>query len=283
MLNRVFLVSLIVIAACKAERRADNIPLFSTSAQPPVQAQRVGGVPAPPPEPVTRMIIRNANIALVVGDAAQALNRITSVVESKGGYIADTRQWKDREQVRAAMTLRVPAAQLTSILSAIRGMAVRVESENISAQDVSQEFTDLASQLRNLQSAEIELRELLKTVRVRTQKASEVMEVYSEISRVRGEIEKLQGRMQYLSQMTALSTITIELIPDVLAAPVVEPGWQPVATVKSASRALLNGLRGVADVLIWMVIYCLPFAMIFSAIAILVRATWRRVRRAQTT
>jgi uncharacterized protein DUF4349 len=291
MLKRVFVVVLI-LAACKVERKSEAAR-ESLLAPPPasVREQSVGFAappPAPPPKlpqaelkPVTRMIIRNANIALVVSDAAQMLSKITAAIESEGGYIADSKQWKEREQVRASMTARVPAAQLTTILSAIRGFAIRVESENVSAQDVSQEFTDLGSQLRNLQAAETELRELLKTVRQRTQKASEIMEVYNEISRVRGEIERLQGRMQYLSQMTALSSITIDLIPDVLAAPVIEPGWQPVATIKAASRALLNSLKGVADVLIWIVIYCLPFAMIFTAIAMMLRATWLRLRRSR--
>lgn len=168
------------------------------------------------------------------------------------------------------------------ILAAIRGLAVRVESETVTSQDVSQEYSDLGAQLRNLQAAETELRELLKTVRERTQKASEIMEIYTEITKVRGDIDRIQGRIQYLSQMTSLSTVTLELIPDVLAAPVVEPGWQPVATVKNASRSLLNSLKGVVDVLIWVVIYVLPLGLIFVALALLVRAAWRRLRKVRT-
>jgi hypothetical protein len=231
------------------------------------------------------MIIRNANMSLVVRDAADVLQKVTALVDAKGGYVADTRQWKEREQVRATATLRVPATQLMPILAAIRGLAIRVESESVTAQDVSQEYADLGAQLRNLQAAETELRELLKTVRERTQKASEIMEIYSEITKVRGQIDQIQGRVQYLSQMTSLSTITLELVPDVLAAPVVEPGWQPVATVKNASRSLLNSLKGVVDVLIWVVLYVLPLGLIFVAFALLVRAAWRRIRKArgQTT
>jgi hypothetical protein len=119
----------------------------------------------------------------------------------------------------------------------------------------------------------------LKTVRERTQKASEIMEVYSELTKVRGEIETTQGRIQYLAQMTALSTVTLELVPDVLAAPVVEPGWQPVATIKSASRTLVNSLKGVIDALIWVVLYILPLGLIFVALGLLVRWVWRRLRR----
>jgi hypothetical protein len=235
-----------------------------------------------PAQPQTRMIIRNANMSLVVRDAADALQKVTALVDAKGGYVADTKQWKEREQVRASASLRVPATQLMPLLAAIRGLAIRVESESINAQDVSQEYSDLGAQLRNLQATETELRELLKTVRERTQKASEVMEIYNEITKVRGDIERIQGRIQYLSQMTSLSTITLELIPDVLAAPVVEPGWQPVATVKNASRSLINSLKGVVDVLIWVVLYILPMGLIFVVFALIVRTVWKRLRKVRS-
>ncbi|HXH39873.1 MAG TPA: DUF4349 domain-containing protein [Thermoanaerobaculia bacterium] len=286
-MKRLFLAALLVVLACKAEKRA-----FEPTAVADLRAGVANGVVGRPPQattstqpaqPQTRMIIRNANMSLVVRDAANVLQKVTAMVDAKGGYVADTRQWKEREQVRASATLRVPATQLMPMLAAIRGLAIRVESESVTAQDVSQEYADLGAQLRNLQAAETELRELLKTVRERTQKASEIMEIYDEITKVRGQIEQIQGRVQYLSQMTSLSTITLELIPDVLAVPVMEPGWQPVATVKAASRSLLNSLKGVVDILIWVVLYILPLGLIFVALALLVRAAWRRIRKARAT
>ncbi len=285
-MKRILLATLLVVLACKAERR--KLPIAANDS-PRVGESVVGrssaqpSAPNPPAQPQTRMIIRNANMSLVVRDAADVLQKVTALVDAKGGYVADTRQWKEREQVRASASLRVPATQLTPVLAAIRGLAIRVESESVTAQDVSQEYSDIGAQLRNLQATETELRELLKTVRERTQKASEIMEIYDEITKVRGEIDRIQGRIQYLSQMTSLSTITLELIPDVLAAPVVEPGWQPVATVKSASRSLLNSLKGVVDVLIWVVLYILPLGLIFVIFALIIRAVWKRLRKVRTT
>jgi hypothetical protein len=287
-MKRVFLATLLVVLACKAEQAIP--PAERNAAASPDQAARsvVGSAPASsqapqaakqPAQPQTRMIVRNANMSLVVRDAADVLHQVTALVDAKGGYVADARQWKEREQVRASATVRVPAAQLMPALAAIRGLAIRVESESVNAQDVSQEYSDLNAQLRNLQATETELRELLKTVRERTQKASEVMEVYAEITKTRGEIDQIQGRIQFFSQATALSTITLDLIPDVLAAPVVEPGWQPVGTIKSASRNLLNSLKVVADALIWIVLYVLPLGLIFASIALLVRAVWRWLRK----
>ena len=272
-MKRALLALAILVTACQAERSAPAAAQSEAAADTQAVASRSPAAQAP-----ARVIIRNANLSLVVRDAADVLQKVTALVESKGGYVAEVRQWKEREQVRATVTLRVPAGELSKTLSALKGLAVRTEAEHVTAQDVTQEYTDLGAQLRNLQVAETELRELLRTVRERTQKASEVMEIYREISNVRGEIEKIQGRIQYLSQMSALSTISVELVPDVLAAPVVEPGWQPVATVKAASRALVNAAKSAADLLIWFVVYILPLAIVFFVFALAVRAIWLRVR-----
>jgi hypothetical protein len=274
-MKRALLAVALLMAACQAERSA---PFAAARSEAATDAQAAGSR-SPATQSPARVIIRNANLTLVVRDAVDVLQKVTSLVESKGGYVTEVRQWKEREQVRATATLRVPAAELTRTLSALRSLAVRTEAEHMTAQDVTQEYTDLGAQLRNLQAAETELRELLRTVRERTQKASEVMEIYREITNVRGEIERIQGRIQYLSQMSALSTISVELVPDVLAAPVVEPGWQPIATVKAASRALVNAAKSAADLLIWFVIYILPLAVLFFVLALAVRAVWLKVRR----
>lgn len=288
-MKRILLATLLVVLSCKAEKGPLQQAAANSQTQVAESAERAPQAPAPSQpaqtQPQTRMIIRNANMSLIVRDAVDVLQKVTALADAKGGYVAESRQWKEREQVRASATLRIPATQLMPILAAIRALAIRVESENVTAQDVSQEYSDLGAQLRNLQATETELRELLKTVRERTQKASEIMEIYTEITKVRGDIDRIQGRIQYLSQMTSLSTITLELIPDVLAAPVVEPGWQPVATVKNASRSLVNSLKGVVDVLIWVVLYILPLGLIFVVFALIVRAVWKRLRKvpSQTT
>lgn len=283
-MKRWIVAALLLMAACKKEypqaaaRLAYGLPVRG------VAESRIGKAAAPPPAPAAaRMIIRNATMSLVVADAVDVLRKASALVESRGGYVAEERQWKERDQVRVSATLRVPAQQLAPALDAIRRLAVRVDSESITGQDVSQEFTDLGAQLKNLQATEAELRELLTTVRQRTQKAADIMEVYSELTKVRGEIETMQGRMQYLSQMTALSTISLDLVPDALAAPVVEPGWQPVATVKSAARALVNTLKSLADAAIWVTLYFLPIAVLFVLFALVIRAVWKAAASRRTS
>jgi hypothetical protein len=257
-------------------------PQEATSAS---SAGAAGNSAAAPADDTNRMIIRTADLSVVVTDAAQAQQSVTDTVNALGGYIADSSTWREGEQLRARMTVRVPAEKLDALLAAIKGSAVRVQQENVKGQDVTEEYSDLNAQLTNLEATEKELRTLLADVREKTQKAEDVLQVYRELTTVRGQIEQLKGRMQYLSTMTAMATANVELIPDVLAKPVVEPGWRPQETLKNAGRALVNTLKSLVDVLIWIVVVVLPVLIVIAIpivlIVLLIRWLRRRSRRSK--
>ena len=247
----------------------------------PVLAQRSAVAEAAPQivPAAVRMVIRTANMILVVDNAAEYLSKVVAIVEGQGGYVADTRQWREDGQLRATATLRIPAGNLTPALQAIRKDAVRVSEESVSGQDVSEEYADLGAQLTNLRATESELRQLLTSVRERTQKASEVLEVYKELSRIRGDIDRLQGRVDFIKQMTAMSTINVELVPDKLSEPIVEPGWRPVAIAKAAARNFVAVLKGLGAVLIWAIVFALPLALVFGLFVFLGKKLWKPVNQ----
>jgi uncharacterized protein DUF4349 len=270
----VFLI-LAVLACKKMEVRSAKL----TEEQAAPQAG-VAKDAAPLPQ---RMIIRNANLSIIVDDTAGTIEKITAAGESVGGYVSDSKVWRDGEQLRGAITLRIPADRLSAALAVIRKLAVRINSESIGSQEVTQEYVDLEAQLHNLEAAEIELRQLMSTIRERSRKASEVLEMYQQLSTIRGQIDQIKGRMRYLSQMTALAMLQIDLIPNALAKPVVEPGWQPLVIIKDASRALVESLKVVSAMLIWLGVYIVPMlAIIALAVLIAYKLLGRFVRRNQT-
>jgi hypothetical protein len=89
--------------------------------------------------------------------------------------------------------------------------------------------------------------------------------------------------MKYLSTMTDMATVNVDLVPDVLAKPVVEPGWRPLETLKDAGRALVNALKGLVNALIWLVIYVVPILVVIAIpvvlVVLVIRWLVRRSRR----
>lgn len=242
------------------------------------------GVPGAVPAAVTqtpaadRMIVRSAQMRIVVGDTTKTVDAVTKAVEAMGGFVAGSNVWRDGELMRATLTLRVPADKLTATLASIRGLARRVDNETIASQDVSQEYVDLTSQVRNLEATEIELRELLVVARKNSRKASDVLEVHDQLTMIRGQIEQARGRMRYLSEVASLSGISLEIQPDVIAQPVVEPGWRPVVIARDAMRALVGSLQSAGTVAIWLLVYVVP---VFGMLALVIVALWKIARRAR--
>jgi hypothetical protein len=116
----------------------------------------------------------------------------------------------------------------------------------------------------------------MTTVRKNAKKASEVLEMQQQLSAIRSQIEQIKGRMRYLSQVAAMSTVSLEVAPDLIQQPVVEPGWQPVVIAKDASRALVGVLQSVATTAIWFLIYVLP---ILGMLLLALLFVWKLIRR----
>jgi len=222
------------------------------------------------------MIVRTANVKVIVADTAKTVDAVTQAVEAQGGYVAGSHIWRDGELLRATLTLRVPADKLTPTLTAIRTFAKRVENETITSEDVSREYVDLESQLRNLEATEAELRELMTGVRRNSKSAREVLEIHQQFTAIRAQIEQIKGRMRYLGQVTAMSVVSLEIAPDFIAQPVVEPGWQPVVIIKDASRALVHVLQSIATTIIWVLIYIAP---ILGMLLLVTAGAWKMLRR----
>jgi hypothetical protein len=234
--------------------------------------------------PVTeRMIIWTGDISLIVKDAEESLEKAQAIAKDLGGYVVNSSSWFEEEQLRARLTIRVPAEEFDAAMAGLKDLAIRVENTNVSTQDVTEEYTDLDSRLRNLEATETELLELLTEVRERTGKAEDILAVHREVSTIRGQIEQAKGRMQYLETMTAMATIDIGLTPDALARPIVVAGWQPSGTAADALRTLVRTFQFVVDAAIWVIIYLLPTLVLIASPFLILRLIWRRWRKKRET
>lgn len=227
-----------------------------------------------------RLIIRTGDISIVVTNTDEALARIAAMAEDNGGWVVNSYVFQADENAKSGtITIRVPAEGFQSALDTISALAVEVQSLSTSGQDVTEEYVDLEARLGNLEATADRVRGFLEE----TRNVEEALAVNQELSRLEGEIEVIKGRMQYLSQSAAFSTITANLTPDILAQPVQTGSWQPGGVAKQALEALIAGLQSLANILIWLVIYVLPIALLIGIpLFLLVRYVLRR-RRAKTT
>ncbi len=155
-------------------------------------------------------------------------------------------------------------------------MAVEVRNVNVTGQDVTSQYTDLQSQLRNAQAAEAKLTDIMNAAT----KTEDVMAVFNQLPQVRQQVEQLKGQIQYFDESASMSAISVDLIPDALNQPLEVGGWQPQGVAKDALEALLHAFQGLATGAIWIGLYLLPLALIIGLpLYLVLRLIARRLRR----
>ena len=220
-----------------------------------------------------RLIIRTANLSLIVTAPEDSLQTIARMAEQNGGWVVSSNIYQYNADAKSGdITIRVPAAGFNSALETLKEMAIEVEHENIAGQDVTEEFVDLEARLDNLETTAARVRTFLDEAET----VEEALAVNQELSRLEGEIERLKGRMQYLSQSAAFSTISIFLTPDIAAQPPQVEAWRPEGVVKEAVEALVNTLQGLGSFAIWLMVYILPVALLIGVPLYLVFRIARR-------
>ncbi len=232
---------------------------------------------------VERIVIKNASLDIVVDKPPDAMDAIGRMAEEMGGFVVtanlrQTRLASGAEVPQASITIRVPAERLNEALERIEAHSnLPVENKNISSQDVTQEYTDLQSRLRNLEAAEAQLVKIMEEAR----RTEDVLQVYNELVRVREQIEVTKGQIQYFEQSARLSSISVNIIPNEAVQPLSVGGWQPVGVAREAVQALINGLQVIVGAAIWLGLFVIPILIVLVVpIYLIVRGLLRwRTRR----
>lgn len=233
-------------------------------------------------EPTERIVIQNAMLSIVVLDPQETMDRISAMAVEMDGFVVTANlyqtQLDDGTQVPGgSITVRVDASRLNEAITRIESeSALPPLQRRIESQDVTADYTDLQSRLRNLQATEAQLNRIMEEAR----NTEDVLTVYSQLSDVREEIEVLQGRIQYYDQASRLSSIEITLTADEAMQPLTIGGWKPGGVAKDAIQALISTAKFLGNAVIWIILYMLPVLVLFSLIFILpVSLVVRAVRR----
>ncbi len=214
----------------------------------------------------TRLVIKSGLINMVVKNIDSAAENIIEYTESKGGWVVKSTVVEEKKIPSGEVTVRIPAKIFDESFAYFKGLAEKVTFEGTQGKDVTEEYTDLQSRLRNLEASEAQLLEIMK----RSGKISEVLEVQKELTNVRSQIELIKGRMQYLEKSAEMATITINLALSEELLPI-PPGekWRPVYVAKLAWKSVVAALRGISYLLIWIVIYAIIWIPLVIVILLL--------------
>jgi hypothetical protein len=219
-----------------------------------------------------RLIVKNGELDLLVEDTDRALAQIAQIAVDNGGYVLNSQSWQTGEVKAGAITIAVRAENFEAAMRRLSDTSLEVLRETSSGQDVTAEFVDLESRLRNLEAT----RDRLRTFLEEAQDVDEALAVNRELSQIEAEIEQVRGRMNYLSGRATYSTITINLsMPYDVPTPTPTP-WSLGRTFDSAVKAQGALVRFLAQAATWLIVVFGPYLVVLAIIILIVRALVRR-------
>jgi hypothetical protein len=132
------------------------VPTAGMAVGAPALERGSGAAPEPAPSqdiPASdRLIIKNASISLEVVNVGEAEAAIRQTATRLGGFVVSTTTYGTGDAMMSTIVFRVPAERFEEALSGVEGLAKKVLSRNISGEDVTEEYVDLESRLRNLEA-----------------------------------------------------------------------------------------------------------------------------------
>jgi len=207
----------------------------------------VGGVPTramtyvavSAPDLPDRKLMRTSSIDLLVKSPSEAAEKIRSLTEQVGGFLVKSETNGAQDATNAALIIRVPVARFEEVRAAIRKLGLRLENEQLQAEDVTRQYVDQEARLRNLRAEETQYLAILKQART----VKDTLDVSEKLDAVRGEIEQQQAEFETLSRQVETVAITVSLRSEA-EAQVLGLRWRPLYEIK---LAMIQGLEGLAD------------------------------------
>lgn len=229
----------------------------------PLPAEQVQGEP-------DREIIRNANMAVRVDDVAGSVDEVGAIAERAGGRVANESVNTTGEALYADLTVRVPADRLDGVIDEISALGT-VMSLNVFAEDVTAQGADLDARIAALQASIDRLTQLL----AQAQTTKDLIEIEGELTARQADLDSLVAQREALSDLVALSTLSVYLEPSSEAAEWTPPGFL------SGLESGWNALRTTLAALVTAAGFVLPFALVAAVLIVplVVLIVWLNRRR----
>jgi len=211
---------------------------------------------------VNRKFIKNGRVVFKTDSISKTKSRINQLIKQFKGYVSSDNTSKNNTRINQYLTVRIPAKNFDAFLSELSKGVNEYDSKDITISDVTEQFYDLQSRLKNKKELEKRYLQILG----KAKSVKEILEVEKEIGKLREDIESAEGRLKYLSSQIDLSTLTITFYKEIEAK--TEKTNRFVEAFNDGIQAIKN--FGIFLVSIW------PFAILISIVYLIIRRKFKK-------
>lgn len=150
-----------------------------------------------------RRVVRSAELAVSVDSIAGVVAAVERLVREAGGFVERSTTNKGSDE---RLQCRVPGGQLEPIMDRIAALGDE-QRRLVSAADVTEQYADLETRLRN----NMALRDRLQQLLARATDVEDVLAIEKELNRIQSEIETMQARFDRLKAEIEFAALSVTL------------------------------------------------------------------------
>ena len=219
-----------------------------------------------------RSVIRTGEVAVISQDLDAAREELDDLLARLGGAVDSekTEHDVDGRIAQATLVVRVPVDRFGAAMSGVQGLG-KVERSDSTAKDVTTQVIDVDERVQTLENSLDRLQEYQRDAA----DIDDLIRFEQQITERESQLQSLRAQQSYLSDQTAMSTITVLLsTPETYVAP---PGALDDAGFLIGLRAGWAALVNSVVVVLTVVGAALPFTVVLGLVGV---PLWLLLRRA---
>ncbi len=218
-----------------------------------------------------RMIIRSGTMSMEVEKYDDTEARVKQIAASFNGYVTNSSATLNAGgKKQGAITIRVASDKFDALVGEL-SKAGKVVNQNITGNDVTEEYMDSDARVKT--QRELESR-LLKLLEEKTASLSSVVEVEQKLAAVRENIERTEGRMKYLKDQASYSTITVSVYEPTLLQTSTGGGF-----FYELGDSVKRGLKGFTSILSGIITAIIALSPILAILGLVIYIITRYVKK----
>ena len=242
-----------------------------------VPASEPQSAPSPALPQEKRKIMTTTDVDVEVKNVREASSQIKTKAQEVGGYVLNQSMWgageENSQKQQGAITVRIPPEKLEEMLSFLLKLGT-IKKESTFGQDVTEDYYDIQSRLKNAQRTEETYLELLKNAKA----INDILAINKELEISRERIESLQGKINFYNTRVDSVTVNVNLYePQTYTA--LKPNM--LTPLKEALSHSLEAIVVSISALIVFLAYFLPWAIILCIVIFIIRKIVRRKHKKQ--
>lgn len=204
-------------------------------------------------------MMKEGNITCELDNYATDKEKIRELVNKYGGYISSENEVRESYRVGNDLVIRVSSEKFEALVKEICNAVKSIDSKQITATDVSEEYFDLETRIKTKKEVEKRYVDFLS----RAKNIEEVLKVENELRVIREEIEAKEGRLNFLKDRVSFSTINLNIYQnlDYTGAITKKPGF-----FNKLAEGFSTGWKGILNFLV-MLVYLWPLWLIGGGLA----------------